>query len=32
MRSPALLIMAAAHDLQRPPEASRAAFEAIGEH
>ena len=25
-----LLIMAAAHDLQRPPEASRATFEAIG--
>ena len=25
-----LLIMAAAHDLQRPPEATRAAFEAIG--
>jgi len=25
-----LLIMAAAHDLQRPPEATRATFEAIG--
>jgi hypothetical protein len=25
-----LLVMAAAHDLQRPPEASRATYEALG--